>query len=114
MLRSGIARVQLKIIPAPAQVPDPKPAPPVAELTADVHADLWAVQAGAFSDPGRAEAFAASLRDQYKDTAVIGSTIRGSTVWRVLIARDLPLDSANRLAAKVRETSQAALVVRNP
>ncbi len=114
MLRSGIARVQLKIIRAPARAPDPMPAPPITEPPADLHADLWAVQTGAFSDPGRAEAFAANLRDQYKDTVVIESTIHGSAVWRVLIARDLPLDDANRLAAKVRETSQAALVVRNP
>jgi rare lipoprotein A len=111
MLGHGTARVQLKIIPAPARVPDPKPAPPAAT---DPHPDLWAVQTGAFSDPDRAEAFAASLRDQYKDTVVIESTIRGAAVWRVLIARDLPLEDANRLAAKVRQTSGAALVVRNP
>jgi len=106
MLGHGTARVRLKIIPAPAHAPDPKPS--------TLAADLWAVQAGAFSDPGRAEAFAASLRDQYKDTAVIASTIRGTTVWRVLLARDLGLDAANRLAAKVHETSREALVVRNP
>jgi rare lipoprotein A len=110
MLGPGTARVRLKIIPAPPRDPDPKPAPPAANL----RTDLWAVQAGAFSDPQRAEAFAASLRDQYKDTAVIESTLRGSTVWRVLIARDLPLDDANRLATKVHETSHEALVVRNP
>ena len=106
MLGPGTARVRLRIIPAPAHVPDPKPSIPAT--------DLWAVQTGAFSDPGRAEEFAASLRDEYKDTVVIESTIRGTAVWRVLIARDLGLDAANRLAAKVRETSHQALVVRNP
>jgi rare lipoprotein A len=110
MLGHGTARVELKIIPAPARVPDPKPSPPVV----DPHPDLWAVQIGAFSDPDRAEAFAASLRDQYKDTVVIESTIRGATVWRVLIARDLPVGDANRLAAKVRQTLGAVVVVRNP
>jgi len=106
MLGHGTARVRLKIIPAPAHAPDPNPSSPPAEL--------WAVQAGAFSDARRAEVFAASLRDQYKDTAVIASSIRGTTVWRVLIARDLRLDAANRLATKVRETSHPALVVHNP
>jgi peptidoglycan lytic transglycosylase len=106
MLGRGTARVRLKIIPAPARDYDPEPAAPAT--------GPYAVQAGAFSDPHRAEAFAASLRDQYKDTAVIESTIRGSTVWRVLIARDLPLDAANRLATKVRNSSGQALVVPNP
>jgi rare lipoprotein A len=110
MLRSGTARVQLKIIPAPA-----KASPPPAEgVPAGTHADLWAVQAGAFSDSGRAEAFAASLRDRYKDTIVIESAIRGSIVWRVLIARDLAHDDANRLAVQARNGSQEVLVVRNP
>lgn len=110
MLGPGTARVRLKIIPAPERAPDPKPAPPVK----DVHVDLWAVQAGAFSDPDRAEAFAASLRNQYKDTVVVESVIRGSTLWRVLVGRDLGLDDANQLAANVREDSGEALVVRNP
>ena len=108
MLGPGIARVRLKVIPAPAIAPARAPdVPPVPRGT-------WAVQAGAFSDVGRAEAFAASVRDQYKDTVVIESTIRGSTVWRVLIARDLSLEDANRLAAKVRTASGEALVVPNP
>lgn len=106
MLGHGTARVRLKIIPAPAHVPVPTPSSPPA--------GVWAVQAGVFSDPRRAEAFAASLRDQYKDTAVIESAIHGATVWRVLIARNLGLDAANRLATKVRETSHQVLVVRNP
>jgi rare lipoprotein A len=110
MLRAGVARVQLKIVPAPPPDSDPLPPPP----SPPPAADLYAVQAGAFSEPGRAEAFADSLREQYKDTDIVESTIRGSTVWRVLIARDLPFDDANRLAAKVRSSSGAALVVRNP
>jgi len=116
MLGPGTARVRLKVIPAPdhapdhapdrapGRAPDPQPSP---------HAERWAVQAGAFSDAGRAEAFAASLRNQYKDTVVIESTIRGFTVWRVLVARDLSLEDANRLAAKVRTASGEALVVPN-
>jgi rare lipoprotein A len=119
MLGPGTARVRLKVISAPVRAPDPKPAPVSSQpdgskpVGSKPPADLWAVQAGAFSDPGRAGAFAASLREQYKDTVVIESTIRGSTVWRVLIARELALEDANRLAAKVRAASGEALVVPN-
>jgi len=106
MVGPGTARVRLKIIPAPAfaRDPGPKPAP----------AELYAVQAGAFSDRDRAEAFADSLRDLYKDASVVDSVIRGERVWRVLIARSLPIEDANRLAAKVRDSMGEALVVREP
>lgn len=106
MLGAGVARVRLKIIPVPASDSDPEPSPPAT--------DLYAVQAGAFSDPRRAQALAASLRTQYKDTAVVESVLRGATVWRVLIARDLSQNDANRLAAQARGASLEVLVVRNP
>lgn len=107
MVGPGTARVRLKIIPAPAHPPDfdPESSPLV---------ERYAVQAGAFSDRERAEAFAASLREQYKDTSVIDWGSRGGTVWRVLVARDLPLDDANQLATKVRESIGDAIVVRLP
>ncbi|HTS76726.1 MAG TPA: septal ring lytic transglycosylase RlpA family protein [Bryobacteraceae bacterium] len=104
MVAPGTARVRLTVI-AP---PDPAPsssAPP---------GDLYAVQAGAFSDPERARAFAAALEDQYKDTVVIESVVDGQTVWKVLAARNLSLDDANRLSLQVKEAIGEALVVRNP
>jgi rare lipoprotein A len=110
MLGPGTARVRLKIIPAPRQLPAPDPRPPAPTPLPD----LYAVQAGVFSEQERAEAFAASLRDQYKDTVVIDSLLHGDTVWRVLVARSLGLDDANQLAAKVRDAVGQAIVIRNP
>lgn len=105
MLGPGTARVRLTVIAAPAS--DPPPAAPLA-------AALYAVQAAAFSDPERARSFAFSIQNQYKDTVVIETVIDAQTVWRVLVARNLSLDDANRLSAQVKQVLGAALVVRNP
>ena len=101
MVGPGTARVRLKVIRAP--VSDPV-----------TPADSYGVQAGAFSEPDRARAFAAWLlnqdREQYKDTVVIQSGM----VWRVLVGVNLSSDDANRLAAKVKQAGGEALVVKNP
>jgi rare lipoprotein A len=89
MVRSGTARVTLKIIEAPA--PD---------------RDRYAVQAGAFSTRERADEFAKKIGN--------ARVIEGGAVWRVLVGSDLSLDDANRLAAKVRKSTGQALVVRDP
>jgi rare lipoprotein A len=106
MVAPGTARVQLKVIPAPAYDPAPAPIPDAPKS--------FAVQAGVFSDPDRAQAFAASLGPLYKDTVVSESAVAGRTVWKVLIARSLTLEDANALAAKLRETGKDALVVQDP
>jgi len=94
MVGPGSARVRLKVIRAP--VSDPGNA-----------AQLYAVQAGAFSTRDRAESFAASLHEKFDDARVVPA----SAVWRVLVGRALPLDEANRLAAKVRKATGEAMVV---
>jgi rare lipoprotein A len=104
MVAPGTARVRLTVIAPPESAPSPS-APP---------GDLYAVQAAAFSDPERARSFAASLEDQYKDTVVIESVVEGQTVWKVLVARNLPLNDANRLSLQVKEAFGDALVVPNP
>ncbi len=103
MVGPGTARVRLTIIPAPDP---PPPAPPTA--------GLYAVQAAAFSDPERARSFALSIQNQYKDTVVIESVLDAQTVWRVLVARNLSLEGANRLSGQVKQTLGQALVVSNP
>lgn len=143
MVGSGTARVQLRVIEAPrtsaaiaaqpATAPTPaapaidppaitpippSPAPlqptPLEPAPSKPSQPIYAVQAAAFSDAGRARAFAASLHNQYKDAGVIQSTASGHTVWRVLVARNLSIDDANRLASQVREALGEAVVLSNP
>jgi rare lipoprotein A len=89
MLRSGTARVRLRIVEEPAP-----------------GSGGYAVQAGAFSTRDRAEAFARSLTD-FDDPRVA----EAGTVWRVLVGRRLSLADANRLAEKVRNAMGEAMVV---
>jgi rare lipoprotein A len=97
MVGPGTARVQLKVIPAP-QSESPSKEPTV---------ELYSVQAGAFSTRARADSLEASLREQFEDSRVV----EASTVWRVLVGRGMSLDSAKRLAEKVREAIGDARVV---
>ena len=83
MVRSGVARVRLKVIDPPRET--------------------FAVQAGAFSTRERAE----SLAKKFDNARVAES----GSVWRVLVGRALPLEDAKRLAEKVRKTSGQAMVV---
>jgi rare lipoprotein A len=96
MLGPGIARVRLKVIAAPDNPP--------AEGRLR-HA--YAVQAGSFSDPARAESFRSSLSGLFDDARVVES----SALWRVLVGHQLTLDSANHLAARVRHEAGQAIVV---
>jgi rare lipoprotein A len=104
MVGPGTARVRITVIAPP--IPDPAPPVPLGEL--------YAVQAASFSDPDRARSFAVTLENQYKDAVVIESFLEGQTVWRVLVARNLSLDDANRLSAQVKQALGEALVVKNP
>jgi len=89
MVRSGIARVRLKIIAPP---PD---------------TGAFAVQAGAFSDRDRAEAFRKSL--SFPDTRVVQ---RGDPpLWHVLVGHALSKEAASSLASQVEKVSGQSLVV---
>ncbi|MBZ5601074.1 MAG: septal ring lytic transglycosylase RlpA family protein [Acidobacteriia bacterium] len=89
MVRSGIARVHLKVIDPPKDAVLP--------------AGDYAVQAGAFSTCERAE----SVAKKFDDSRVV----EGSSVCRVLVGHHLSLDEAKRLAQKVRKTAGEAMVV---
>jgi rare lipoprotein A len=107
MVRTGTARVRVKVIAAPAV------APPVKTLaTGQTNAAGYAVQAGAFSDPTRAEAFRETL--PYSDVRVVERQGKGDQpLWRILIGRALTLQAATALAAEVDKASGAAIVVRD-
>lgn len=101
MLGPGTARVRLKVIGTPARAAES--APPGGQ---------YAVQAGAFSDHGRAEAVRAGLRDRFPD-ALDTRVVQGPAMWRVLIGHQMTIEAANELAARVRRVLGEAVVVRD-
>jgi rare lipoprotein A len=96
MVRSGTARVRLKVI-APAKAPG-----------LDALKSGYAVQAGVFSDRGRAEALRGVL---HTDAVRIVETSGDRRLWKVLVGHSLNRDAAAALASKVREIAGEALVV---
>jgi len=119
MVRSGTARVRLKVIVAPVNEPSvnapPVSASPVNTLTSpqgnsQVATGEYAVQAGAFSDPVRAEIFRQSL--PFADTRVLPRQ-EGSSLWRVVVGHALTLQAATALAAEVTKTAGQAIVVKD-
>lgn len=108
MVRTGTARVQLKVIPPPVNQP------PVNALdNPRGGAAGYAVQAGAFSDPSRAEALRETL--PYADARVVernGERQGDASLWRVLVGHALTLQAATALAADVEKAAGEAVVVR--
>jgi rare lipoprotein A len=98
MVRDGVVPVRLRVIDPPVPPPEPPPAAP---------AGGYAVQAGAFSDRNRAEAFRDSL--PFADARVVSAG--QAALWRVLVGRGLNMDAAARLAQQVRETASDAFIV---
>jgi rare lipoprotein A len=109
MVRTGTARVQLKVIPAPVNRPSMSQ-PPVNPLVNPPTVTAgYAVQAGAFSDPSRAEA----LREKLPNSAARVVERPGNPpLWRVLIGHALTIQEATALAADVEKTTGQAIVVK--
>lgn len=128
MLRAGTARVRLKVIAPPREpvtvTAKPAPAPVAAEPVPDSPAppavspsNAWfMVQAGAFSDRGRAESLQAALADHFMQARILsnGSATSSPTLWRVLVGHDMTREQAADLAIRVRQETGAALVVLEP
>jgi len=110
IVRSGTARVRLKVIMPPVnQAPVRQPPgkaldSPPATVTAG-----YAVQAGAFSDPSRAEALRAAL--PYSDARVVERQ-GDPSLWRVLVGHALTVQAATALAADVEKLAGQAFIVK--
>ncbi len=101
-------------------------APPVATATPTVeravtapaaaapHAGNYAVQAGAFSDPARAESLRAVLADHFADARVVPSIARTPPLWRVIVGHQMTREQAGELAVRVRREAGTAIVVLEP
>ena len=130
MLRAGTVRVRLKVIEPPvtaAPVITPAAtvdAPPLESVPVNAtppgkpldqppgNAGKYAVQAGAFSDPARAEAFRETL--PYPDTRVVeprGDRPGLPSLWRVLVGHALTAQAAIALAAEIEKAAGAAIIV---
>lgn len=119
MVRAGTARVRLKVIDAPVlATPTSAPAntvnaPPAKTLAGpQARARGYAVQAGAFSDPSRAEALREAL--DYPDARVVephGERQGEPALWRVMVGHGLTVEAATALAAEVEKVAGAAIVV---
>jgi rare lipoprotein A len=74
----------------------------------------YAVQAGAFSDPVRAESLRAALADLFGEARVASSNTRTPPLWRVIVGRQLTREQAAELALRVRREAGTAMVVPEP
>ncbi len=131
LVRMGIARVRLEVIPPAVssatpvlQVPKPSPvlpsvprqdpvpsAPSVNAVFpgAVLPAAAYSVEAAAFSERERAELLSARMADKFGDSRVVlgprlgGPGNRQGSFWRVLVGRQLTQEQARELAARVSE-----------
>jgi peptidoglycan lytic transglycosylase len=145
MVRSGTARVRLKVIAPPesaaiAPVNEPRsgtdegespppraPSSPAASTTTSASRSapiaLYAVQAGAFADPSRAEALRDALAARLPASTPVrivgiagenaGRTAGTPSLWHVLAGSGLSFEEASALAPEVRKTAGAAVIVRD-
>jgi rare lipoprotein A len=124
MVGPGTARVRLKVIAAPNPTPQPaasqpaaprpvaSPTPTLPYTSPDIAPDIslenrYAVEAGAFSARERADALQAAIQKNFEETRVV----QASSVWLVLVGRQLTRDAANELVGKVRAAAGEAIIV---
>ena len=108
MVGAGTARVRLKVIVPPVNQPPVNALENPRPLEAG-----YAVQAGAFSDPSRAEAVRASL--PFSDARVVephGQRRGDPALWRVLVGHALTVQAATALAGEVEKTTGEAIVIK--
>ncbi|MEO8048971.1 MAG: septal ring lytic transglycosylase RlpA family protein [Acidobacteriota bacterium] len=74
----------------------------------------FAVQAGAFADPARAESLRARLEDLFAEARVVPSSGRTTPLWRVIVGREMTREQAAELTVRVRRESGEAVVVAEP
>jgi len=99
MVRAGTVQVRLKVI-----------APPANALDSPAGRAQYAVQAGAFSDPARAEALRVGL--PYSDARVVERQ-GDPSLWKVLVGHALTVQAASALAADVEKLAGQAFVVKD-
>jgi rare lipoprotein A len=106
MLGPGTARVRLKVIARPtAEPPESEKPPPSLSVS------LFAVQAGAFADCEKAEELRTRLEGLFADARIVPGP---RNLWRVIAGREMTMEQANDLAARVRNEAGMAIVIAEP
>jgi rare lipoprotein A len=106
LLRAGTGRVRLKVIAQPTAEPPESEKPP-----ASLAVSLFAVQAGAFADCEKAEELRTRLEDLFADARIVPGP---RNLWRVIVGREMTMEQANELAARVRSEAGMAVVIAEP
>jgi len=125
LLRTGTARVRLKVIEPPRSLPpretdaeNPLDSPALSAQPSPLRQTSvhYTVQAGAFADRNRADALKESIAVQLGTSYSV--RVAGPAglppLWHVLIGRGLSTDDATVLADKVRQIAGTALVLPDP
>jgi rare lipoprotein A len=90
------------------------PSSAVATSTHTPQAPRYVVQAGAFSDPARAESLRAVLATLFVEARIAPSNGRTPPLWRVIVGREMTRELAAELAVRVRREAGTAIVVLDP
>jgi rare lipoprotein A len=99
----------------PVSTAAPAAEPPVTPpATTAPPARRYAVQAGAFSDPARAESLRAVLQEIFGEARVASSNGRTPSLWRVIVGHEMTREQAAELAIRVRREAGTAIVVPEP
>jgi rare lipoprotein A len=102
-------------VPVPSVTTTPARVPPAVTSSSPMPpAASYAVQAGAFSDSGRAESLRAVLADLFGEARVAPSSGRTPPLWRVIVGREMTREQAAELAIRVRREAGTAIVVPEP
>jgi rare lipoprotein A len=108
MVRAGLAKVRIEVIPAPEVEPRPAEvrSPPVPGLV-----EHFAVQTGAFRDRENAEQNRAEIEAGF-GTARLVLHEGAPPLWRVIAGRFARMEDALALADRIRKSGRDAFVVR--
>ena len=102
------------ITAAPAAEPAATEPPVTAPATTAPLTPSYVVQAGAFSDPARAESLRVVLVNLFSEARVAPSNGRTPPLWRVIVGREMTREQAAELAIRVRRETGTAIVVPEP
>jgi rare lipoprotein A len=107
MVQTGTAPVKLKVIKAPQVISEVQPPE---TLTAPTEQDDFSVQAGAFRDRERADAFAASLL-LFPAVRVVPPDESDQFLWKVWVGKSLTREAADSLVTDLKLLSPQAFLV---
>lgn len=109
LVRMGVAKVELRVIDPPKDLPIPdrasNSAPPGPPPTGE-----FAVQIGAFRERPRADALRDSLLKRWPAARVVPTTA-DPPLWRVWVGENLTLDAARQLEQDAKPITGQAVIV---